>query len=359
MTLRTPLDLPAWPALWISLSLVACERKPPTSDQPVDTPSTTDTAEEDTDTQTSETSEDTDASDDTGATGSTGSTADTATTTGTTAETGDTAGTPTPGDGGLRLATWNVSLLDEEGEGDNPRTAADLALLASYVDQLAADVVALQEVRGVTGTETIFPAADWHAECELRNSAQNVCVVLREDSGWTMTRNADVVELNASDPNLRQGLDLTLTMPGREPLRILAVHLKFGCLAGETATDCGVLFDQFDVVEDWIDARVAAGEAHVVLGDFNRFLTADDSVWLDLDDGDPAGADLIRSIPQGTPTPCWSGVFTEFIDHIVLDPTSASWMQASDQLVYAETDFYAYYERLSDHCPLWVDLEVP
>ena len=52
-------------------------------------------------------------------------------------------------------------------------------------------------------------------------------------------------------------------------------------------------------------------------------------------------------------------MFTEFIDHIVLDPASAGWMQGSDQLVYAETDFYAYYQPLSDHCPLWVDFEVP
>ena len=114
-----------------------------------------------------------------------------------------------------------------------------------------------------------------------------------------------------------------------------------------------------DIVEDWADDRIAAGEAFAVLGDFNRFLTADDSVWLDLDDNDPKGADLTRSIPQGPPPPCWSDVFTEFVDHIVLDPTATSWMSTSDQLVYDETDFYPYAQQISDHCPLWADFDVP
>lgn len=266
---------------------------------------------------------------------------------------------PTPGADVLRLATWNVSRLDVEGQGDNPRTAEDLALMGTYADRLEADVVALQEVRGVVGTQTLFPAAEWSAECENRDSSQNVCVVLRNASGWTMTRNADLTELDVGNSSLRQGLDLTLSRPGHASLRILALHLKFGCLFGETHSDCGVWFEQLAVVEGWIDARAAAGEPFVVLGDFNRFMTADDSAWLEIDDGDPVGADLTRSIPQGTPTPCWSDVFTEFLDHIVLDSNSTGWLQSSDQLVYDETDFDAYFERLSDHCPVWADFQVP
>ena len=266
---------------------------------------------------------------------------------------------PTTGPAALRLATWNVSRLDVEGQGDNPRTAADLALLATYATRLQADVVALQEVRGVTGTQILFPAPDWTAECENRNSSQNVCVVLREASGWSMTRNPDLTALDVGNSSLRQGLDLTLSRTGHAPLRILALHLKFGCLSGETDADCGVYFEQIAIVESWIDARVAAGEAFAVLGDFNRFMTASDSAWLELDDNDPVGADLTRSIPQGTPTPCWSEVFTEFLDHIVLDPSSAGWMQSSNQLVYDETNFDVDSERLSDHCPVWADFEIP
>jgi endonuclease/exonuclease/phosphatase family metal-dependent hydrolase len=343
--------------VFFALSLAGCDRSPPTGTSPSPT-ETNDTGDSRTTPPTGTTPPTTTP------TGTpptpTGDTGD-ATPTGKTGQTGNTGDTATlPGlPTGLRLATWNLAELDVEGQGDNPRTADDLALLATYVDRLAADVVAVQEVRGVTGTETIFPAADWSAECEDRNSSQNVCVIVREASGWALTRNPDVTALNDSDPNLRQGLDLTITKAGYAPLRVLALHLKFGCFSGASYSACGVFFDQLDVVEAWIDERTTAGEAYVVLGDFNRFMTANDSAWLEIDDDDPVGADLTRSIPQGTPTPCWSGVFTEFIDHIVLDPTSAGWMQASDQLVYDETNFATDSLRLSDHCPIWADLQVP
>jgi len=347
--LRIPLAIPVFAALTV---LAGCGEEPKGTPSDTDTSKTLDTGSSDTslptDTDTGPVTSTTDTqSSDTSSTASTGGTGDTGSTT---------MGPPTSA---LRLATWNVARLDEEGQGDNPRTADDLALLGTYVDRLEADVVALQEVRGVTGTQTIFPGTDWSAECENRDSSQSVCVVLREASGWSLTRNPDVTALNDSDPNLRQGLDVTISRPGHDALRILAVHLKFGCFVGESYTDCGVFFEQIAVVEEWIDARAAAGEAYAVLGDFNRFMTATDSAWLELDDGYPVGADLTRSIPQGTPTPCWSDVFTEFIDHIALDPTSTGWLQASDQLVYDETDFDAYYERLSDHCPIWADFQVP
>jgi endonuclease/exonuclease/phosphatase family metal-dependent hydrolase len=260
----------------------------------------------------------------------------------------------------LRLATWNVSYLDVLGGSDEaPRTQADYDLLETYVARLDADVVALQEVRGVAGTQTIFPADAWSAECEDRNSAQNVCVLVRDGSGWQLTRNPDLVALNVGNANLRQGLDVTISKPGLATLRVLAVHLKSGCFFGEDGSGCPTFFEQIDVIEQWVDARAAAGEAYAVLGDFNRVMTADDVAWLELDDSDPANADLTRSIPQGTPTPCWSDLFTEFIDHIILDPTSASWLAGSGQNPYDETDFDAYYLRLSDHCPLWADFVIP
>jgi endonuclease/exonuclease/phosphatase family metal-dependent hydrolase len=260
----------------------------------------------------------------------------------------------------LRLATWNVSFLDVPGGSDEaPRTEADYDLLRTYVARLDADVVALQEVRGAAGAHTIFPADSWTAECEARDSPQNVCVLTRNESGWQLTRNTDLISLNVGNPSLRHGLDITISKPGYAPLRVLAIHLKSGCFFGDDGPDCNTFFQQVAEVETWVDSRAAAGETYAVLGDFNRFLTADDAAWLELDDGEPAGADITRSIPQGTPTPCWSELFTEFIDHILLDPNSASWLVDSGQNPYDETDFDAYYLRLSDHCPLWADLRVP
>jgi hypothetical protein len=45
---------------------------------------------------------------------------------------------------------------------------------------------------------------------------------------------------------------------------------------------------------------------------------ADDHVWADLDDGEPANADL-TALTQEMPVSCRDHTFTEFIDHIVVD----------------------------------------
>ena len=261
--------------------------------------------------------------------------------------------------GALRVATWNISYLDVPDRGDRyRRTPEDYALLRTYVERLSADLVALQEVRGVAAVHTIFPADRWEAVCEDRTSSQNVCFALRKASGWTMQRLPDVVELRAGNPSLRAGLDVLVTQRDRAPLRLLNVHLKADCYTGQSAAGCASFFAQIEALETWIDARALADEAFIVLGDLNRFLTADDPAWLELDDQQPAGADLTRAITSDA-TPCWGGMFSNYIDHIILGAKTTPWLKRAEQLVFQETDFQAYAQRLSDHCPIWADLDVP
>ena len=259
----------------------------------------------------------------------------------------------------LRLATWNIHYLDTPEEAERaPREQADYDRLKFYADMLAADVIALQEIHGVEGAHTVFSAVDWEVACEDRNSRQNVCLAIKKASGWHATRHPDVESLQANNPNLRRGLDITLEKPGYQPLRVLAVHMKADCYFGDTSGGCATFFQQLDALEAWVDARAEEDTPYVVVGDFNRFMTDDDQAWLELDDGMPARADLTRSIASGS-TPCWGGMFSEFIDHIILEPESVPWLVDSAQLVFEETDFEANYEKLSDHCPLWADLDVP
>src|SRR5688500_19042066 len=57
----------------------------------------------------------------------------------------------------LKLASWNIEhLRDTDLEGPNPRTSADYARLAAYVEKLDADIVALQEVEGAEAAARIF-----------------------------------------------------------------------------------------------------------------------------------------------------------------------------------------------------------
>ena len=81
-----------------------------------------------------------------------------------------------------------------------------------------------------------------------------------------------------------------------------------------------------------------------------------DVAWKEIDDGVPARANLVRSLPADA-SKCWT--FPTFIDHIILDNITRTWLNASDQIGYDETDFDTYSEKLSDHCPLWADFIFP
>ena len=264
---------------------------------------------------------------------------------------------PDPDPDKLRMATWNIFKLDEPGQGDAARVPEDYERLAGYVDKLEADLIALQEMNGEAGVRTLFPASIWDVECEERNSNLNVCVVLRKSKQWTIERHPDVVSLQAGSGNLRSGLDFTISKAGFPSVRILAVHMKANCLSGMADSACPTFFTQITALEEWIDERAATDEPFLVLGDFNRFMTDDDPAWMEIDDGTPSRAMLTRSIAPDD-TDCW---FPTFVDHIVLDNITSTWLQGSAQQGYDELnlDFDVWSEKLSDHCPLWADFTFP
>jgi endonuclease/exonuclease/phosphatase family metal-dependent hydrolase len=94
----------------------------------------------------------------------------------------------------------------------------------------------------------------------------------------------------------------------------------------------------------------------IVLGDFNRRLTQpNDRVWADLDDGEPANADLI-ALTQEMPVSCRDNTFTEFIDHLIVNRRVLPWVDRTvHQVTYRQAD-KAVWDQLSDHCPVVVEL---
>ena len=138
------------------------------------------------------------------------------------------------------------------------------------------------------------------------------------------------------------------------------MHLKAFCVKDDLSSkdhDCERLSEQEPAVEGWVDARARAGEAFVVLGDFNRLLDDGDEVWRTLDDHEPAGLTLRRTKPalgslcasQRKPRP--------FIDHIVLGGSAVDWLVTDSfrELRYDEADKRAHLQ-ISDHCPILVEL---
>lgn len=274
--------------------------------------------------------------------------------------TSDAAGRP------LKIATWNLEHLAEaNGVGCRPRTFADYAALRSHVAKLDADVIAFQEVETKGAAERVFDPATYDVIISNRPNSgrgggcygapgqsirkQDVGFAIRKGVRWT--RNADVQDLGLGNPDLRWGVDITLKQGA--PLRLLAVHLKSGCNSGRAASDadCPVLFNQEPVLERWIDARVTAGEAFAILGDWNRRLSArDDQFFSSLDRTAPVDADLTLT-NDGKAATCKSR-YREFIDYIVVAAKALSRVVPGSFAEYT----YGVPEDAhpSDHCPVSV-----
>jgi len=261
----------------------------------------------------------------------------------------------------LKIASWNLEHLAEVGaSGCKPRTDADYAVLKGYADRLEADVIAFQEVQSAKAAARVFDPARYDIVIEERPGSaeaspcrglegrfinrQAVGFAIRK--GLKFERREDLTALQIGDPNLRSGVDVVVRPKGQPAVRLLTVHLKSGCASGMTNEACAVFQRQVPVLEAWIDARASEGLRFAVLGDFNRRLgQAGDRVWTELDDAEPANADL--SLAAGGQGPRCDPRFRDFIDHIVLDRRAGADLFGFTELTYAaDTD------RPSDHCPI-------
>lgn len=265
----------------------------------------------------------------------------------------------------LKLASWNLEFLAErDGAGCAPRNPADYAAMRRIAEGLDADVIAFQEAENEIAAARVFDPSRFVIVMEGRAGAPGgTCggehkaqTVIRQAVGFAIRkgvafdRNPDVTALMLGNPQLRSGVDIRLRPKGQPAIRLLSVHLKSGCFAGSGAKACPVLLQQIPALEAWIDAAAAGPDRFAVLGDWNRRLgLAGDSVWTEIDDGDPANADL-RLADAGVQPAC-DPRYDSFIDHIVLDKRAGA-----DLAGFLETRYAANEKHHSDHCPVSVTL---
>ncbi len=262
----------------------------------------------------------------------------------------------------LKFTTWNLNWLTTRthAEADLPRDVRtrnpdDFTRLAAYARKLNADVVAFQEVDGLQAAQTLFDPAEYTILTIAEPVTQRVGIAVRH--AISVTRNPDVTALDVEPDaihKLRDGLDVTLGLPGDQTLRVLVVHLKTGCQTDELAStrpQCLLLARQVPVLAAWVAARQKEGAAFLVMGDFNRVL----------DDPEAMGAALAAAAPltrvtAGRADPCWDGA--PFIDHILAGGPAQAWLVPGSLRVqvFQETG-EKWRQRLSDHCPVSITLE--
>jgi endonuclease/exonuclease/phosphatase family metal-dependent hydrolase len=262
----------------------------------------------------------------------------------------------------LKLTTWNLEWLTARPQGDpalppdvTPKDAGAIAILHRYAAFLAPDVAALQEVDGPAMAARIFPPDRYRLHFTHDDVVQRVGFAIRR--GLRFTANPDLVGLTLHPGSrLRSGADITLELPSGK-LRLLAVHLKAGCrsdrLDRSRRPQCATLGQQVPVLQGWIARRRTEGVPFVLIGDFNRWMDGRDDFFAALSRSGP----LARA-ETGHYSPCWGG--GGFIDHILAGGAARGWMRPESLrvLVFREHG-QAWKRRLSDHCPVSVQFQVP
>lgn len=181
-----------------------------------------------------------------------------------------------------------------------------------------------------------------------------LCVGFAIRKGIAYTRIPDLKQLAIGR---RYGVDIILYLGGTE-LRVLVMQLKSGCFSNteDSREDnaCYLLNEQILLVKQWIDARPQAGQAAIVLGDFNRRLTEPgDSVWAELNDAIPSAYTLISA---GHRQVC-KGHYESapYIDHVLANSGALDLIGSElIPLQYQETGEAAP----SDHCPVSVGVRL-
>ncbi len=240
----------------------------------------------------------------------------------------------------------------------------DLRRIRGFADGLPTDVIALQEIDGEDVAREIFPG---RAFCfTKRRHVQNVGFAIRR--GLPFRCNRDLQALGLPENDVRWGADLTIEPGTPREMRLLAVHLKSACNRDpltEDRPDCRTLQRQVPVLEDWIDRRAQAGEAFGVMGDFNRRFDREGksprdakgavvALWPEIDDGDPAGADLLDPGAGQEAVGCGNGHGKRMpIDYLILGERLAQRLVPGS---YRAWDYPAG-GRWPDHCVISIELE--
>jgi len=262
----------------------------------------------------------------------------------------------------VKVATWNIAWLTLRPAGDRDlprdltrRRDADFDLLRGYVERLAADIVALQEIDGEEAAARVFDPAAYAIHLTDERDIQRPGFAIRRTLRFTA--NPDLAELDiraGARRSLRRGADVTVTLPGGAPLRLLSVHLDAGCrdepFGRDAPRDCEGLQRQAEVIARWAAARRREGVAFAILGDFNRRMDARDDFLRILEEAAP----LARPT-AGFSSPCWADARggRPFVSHLLFGGAARDWVveRSLAVMVYAERG-REYRQRLSDHCPV-------
>lgn len=197
--------------------------------------------------------------------------------------------------------------------------------IANFISgTVPADIIAFQEVSGEQSVREVLPngGSDYDFCPVTGYKVQRLVIAWKKTLGEKVScaiEDALSLPANPDDKRPRPGLALTLKIGGKL-LRIMAVHLKSSCVSPfdggnleGTGTDCMILQQQIDPLENWVERAAADGAKIVFLGDFNR------NLWHELRDQRPTTTDA-----SGTSSPRSAGVLSRSLVEEIADGQPAA-----------------------------------
>ncbi len=306
-------------------------------------------------------------------------------------------------EGALRVATWNIANF-HHAEGDSVpgrdvvRTQEDYTWLRHYAHALNADIVALQEINSRAAAHRLFSRSGWTTVISGRrlddlqtydltgewpDAAIYTGFAVRRSIAILRAEDVPSLQLLHTDPRTgiarptRRAVEIEIEHEGQR-LILLSVHLKSGCFRSAlrdeergpdryidpSDADCTTLARQMGPLRAWIEEKLAGDVPFVILGDFNRAISAagdSDDLWQSLSGALPGGQTLSR-YPNEHEAQCWKDAppapfYEDPIDYIVLEPRSAAFaLPESFGWVTFDPSLAPRFDKISDHCPAYLDL---
>lgn len=280
----------------------------------------------------------------------------------------------------LTLATWNMEWLSEKGDMiQSKREDQDYLMMNTINSVLDADLLAFQEVDSIEALSRVVNPDLYDYYFSDRAERLGFSRRSQQYTGWAVKKNLDVIDRQDYQPlglptflsagDLRYGAYIEVKRDGLPPLHLLSIHLKSGCFETPVRRNnsCKKLDHQIEALIIWIQTRIRLGQEFVIAGDFNHYLNeSNEWVWDKLEK--EIGQGNLVKLTENTPAKCkarkfnyrtkrWEHVvYSKLIDHIIASKGALSSMSIPQAKQYQFSYHAVATYRLSDHCPIIVNL---
>ncbi|WP_070966759.1 endonuclease/exonuclease/phosphatase family protein [Vibrio sonorensis] len=272
----------------------------------------------------------------------------------------------------VKLMSWNIEWLASQS-GSTPiqakRTENDYQKLAEYFSTTQPDILAFQEINDikaiqkVVGSDYAIILSD-RADQSFRSNqfnGINQYTGFAVNKAFTVSNRKDLILDSRPSSKLRFASYLVVETESNQTLHLLSVHLKAGCSGRfKSSNNCHILKKQGEELNDWIRKMDKQNQNYMVLGDFNHNLSyPKDWLWEILVKGSRSKLATYHTKAEckvrSRKNPNKTHQFRSLIDHIIVSPSIET--NKPVQTVFTSHDVLTH--KLSDHCPLNIEISLP